>query len=480
MPPAPPRGSSALSPAVIDDLYDFALTVTWDPVAAEEAVQRGLRRSDPQTATTPDFFRAVREVAVARARPPDTAVVDVNEELPAPADLPVPMVESIALAVLDGLDPSDRATLDLALRRGLAGDELAMALDVPAGDADAAVRDARGRADDCLGHYVLARIGHDTCPRLREALGDPPPDRLVPLAARVEAHLEECTLCTDRRLGLTPVTALLETIPSRPAPEALHEALGHLWEKEDLEAEEAVRRRRRLAVLMGALAVVVAAGVLIALDVVGGGGDKVEETATTLAPVLSAETTTVDFGRDDSSGTAVVRNLADRRVRYRVEVDVPWLTVSPTEGEIAAGDTTELALALDRAAAPEGEIVTTMRVVSAGTTTEVDVAAEIPRGPEVGGVSVDPPQVAVAGCEQAPTTGTVSAAVTTVADLDSVVLHTSQGDVPLEARDGSWAGTLGPYPAEGVVTFTVVATDAGGKSASSPELTLTVTACPAG
>lgn len=479
-PPGSTNGSSALSPEVVDALYDFALTVTWDPRAADEAVRTGLSGIDPDTVDVADLFRQVRMEAVMLARPPESAVVNIDEELPAPDELPIPMIESIALAVLDGLEPADRAALDLALRRELEGDDLAAALGVPPRMADDVVSGSQARADRVLGHYVLARIGHDTCPRLREALGEPAPDDLEQLAESVGAHLDECSLCTDRRLALTPVTSMLDAIPSRPAPEALREALGHLWEKAEVEAEETARKRRRWALLVAVLLIVAGAGGLIGWRLVGSDGtEAVDETATTLAAVLKVDPRTVDLGTDQTTGSVALRNTTDRRADYRVELDVPWLVVSPPGGELAAGESAELALSLDRATAPEGQVVTTVRVLSSGTITEFDVAAEIPKGPEVAGVLVESPAIAVAPCDQAPSATRVTSTVNAVSALSSVVARTSQGDAAMTNAGDHWEATLGPYSAEATVTFKVVATDSAGKSGESPELTVGVTACPA-
>ncbi|HLG01042.1 MAG TPA: hypothetical protein VI916_11250 [Acidimicrobiia bacterium] len=480
--PSPSSRSTALSRELVDALFDFALTTTWDPEAADAAVREALSRIDPGSVQAPDLFARVRTAAITRAESPEDAVIDVNAALPAPADLPVAMIESIALSVLDGVEPADRAVLDLAVRRRLEGDDLASALDVAEPFVAGVVRDASTAADHLLGHYVLARIGHDTCPRLREALGDPPPDRLAPLAERVDAHLEECSLCTDRRLGLSAVTSMLDAIPARPAPEALHDAVGHLWEKEDVEAQEASRRRRRWMALVAVMILVVLAGSLIAVQFVGEDSEStIDATATTVLPVLTAETRTVDLGTDRNEGTASIRNAADRAVDYRVEVDVPWLTVTPTSGRVGVGEQAELAFRLDRITAPEGAIVTTVRVRGGGATTEIDITAEIPRGPQILGVVLDPPDLVPDGCTTAEgkvSTTTINATVAATSELASVVAKTSLGDVPLSLVDGLWTATLGPFP-EGSVTLTVAATDALGKTAISPELNVSVGTCPA-
>lgn len=470
--------SSALSSETVDALYDFALTVTWSVDQAEEAVRTGLRSVDPDTADVADLFHHVRLRAIALARP-DRALVDVDEELPTPDALPVPLIESIALPVIDSLDPADRAVLDLAFRRGLEGDELAAAIGVPPSIIDDAVREAAARADHALGHYVLARIGHDTCPRLRDALGDPPPERLAEVATRVDAHLEECSLCTDRREGFTPVTTMLDAVPARPAPEELKEALAHLWDDEEVEAAEALMQRRRLAGLLVVLAVVAVAGVLIGIRQYGsGGGSGAETTETTLPRLLAASGRAIDLGAERTEGSIDVRNVGDHRVSFRVQVDVPWLAVAPAEGTVRAGERATLSLTIDRSTAPEGRIVTTVRVLSSGAPAEFDVAADIPKGPEVAGVVPDPGEVSVAPCDQAPTTATLRSTVHSVSAIQSVVAKTSQGDVPMTLTGAEWTATLGPYSTEDDVKLTVVATDAIGKTATSPEVTVPVNACP--
>lgn len=461
-------------------MYDFALTTTWEPEAAEDAVRVGLRGVDPGTVRAPELFDRVRVEAEERAQPPESVHIDVNEPLPPPDELPVAMIESIALSVLEGIAPADRALLDLAFRRGLEGNDLADAGGFPPADASDRLREAQGRADHLLGHYVLARIGHDTCPRLRDALGEPAPDRLGPLAARVDSHLADCSLCTDRWRGLTPVTSMLNAIPARPAPDALHDALGHLWEKEDVDAQEAARRRRRWMGLAGVLAVVALAGSLIGAQLLAESSDSdVDVTATTLPTVLAADSSTIDLGVDDTSGTAVVSNVTERSLTYRVEVDVPWVTVTPSEGRLGPGEDAELSLAIDRSSAPEGEVVTTIRVLAGGAPTEINLEAEIPKGPEIAGVVVDPPNLYVGTCGVEPSTSALSATVTGGTGDITVVARTPSGDIPLTPAGEQWTGAVGPLDTIGDVPVTVVATDGIGKVATSVPVIVNAAECPA-
>lgn len=488
--PLPTRGPSTIAPEVIDALYDFALTVTWDPDRAAEAVRTGLRESDPGSADAADLFHRVRTEAVLLAPSPGDTRADINEELPPPSALPVPMLESIALGVLDGLEPTDRAALDLAMRRNLEGDDLAAALGVPPQLADGVVKAARERADRLLGHYVLARIGHDTCPRLREAL-DPEPEPLTRLADQVDAHLDECSLCTDRRFGLSPATGTLTAIPPRPAPRELVDALDHLWDVEEMEAEEAAERQRRWIILGSILVGVTVAGGLLAFWQIGSDDTTTtgDITETTLPQLLRASTQTIDFGAGAGSATVVVRNTAEEATAYTVTVDVPWVEVTPSEGTLRAGEQVELTVTLDRGAAPEGgRLVTTVKVASDVGVADVNIAASVPKGPEIAGVALDPTAVAPAGCDEVPTSATVSATASSGSPVQTAVVRwrgvvasgseVSEGEIAMTQVEDRWEATLGPYGDTGTVTFVVSATDAAAKVVESPELTLQVNECP--
>lgn len=482
-PPTPGDGAPALAPGDLDALYDFALTVTWEPDTAFEAVVAALEAPyDPDD--LPDLFARVREAAIRVAPPPPDPVVDLASRLPPPDHPAGGSLEALALGVAGGLDPTERAALDLGLRHRFEGDDLAVVLGTSVEDATAAVEGARRHADRLLGHYVLARVATDACPRLREMLEEPP-DALEPLAAVVDAHLAECSMCTDRRHTIHPPSALLADLPARPAPDELHHTI--LPPPEEDEPWHRRLRDTRLLRGVATVAAVVVAGILLGVQLFAGSDDAGPSRP---ASRLLAEPSTIDLASDETTASATVRNRSGRDVDFTVEVDAPYVTVEPAEGNLPSGGTAQLTVTVDRAAAPEGNSVTRVRIVSRAGTAEIDVAADVARGPTVADLEARPPEISAAPCEDGVTRTTLSAAVADDSGVGSVVARWSgaalladdetlgddSGEVDLSAEDGAYRATLGPFGEAGTVTWSVEAADAGGNVTTSDEATFDVLA----
>lgn len=479
--PSPSAGDDAPALAAddLDALYDFALTVTWDPDTAFEAVVAALDDPyDPQD--VPALFARVRQAALNAAPEPPEQVVDLSAELPPPDHPAGGSLEALALGVAAGLDPTERAALDLGLRHRFEGTDLAVVLDAGEEAAAEAVVGARDRADRLLGHYVLARVATDACPALREMLEDPP-EALEPLAAIVDEHLAQCSMCTDRRHGIRPPSALLADLPPRPAPEELHAVVLPPPEDDD----PWYRRVREPRVLRWTALVVavVGAGVFLGFqlfsDSDSSGGP------TTPRAGIRVDTETIDLAAEETSAAITIQNRTGGDLAYTVEVDVPYLTVEPAEGTLPRSDTVDLTFTLDRSAAPEGHSVTSVRVVSRAGTAEIDVAADVVRAPSIGDLAADPAEISPAPCEDGVTRTTLSAVVADDSGVASVVarwsgaalfdtedetLGDSSGELELSAADGNtYEGTLGPFGESGTVTWSIEAADGGGNASTSEE-----------
>lgn len=479
--PSPSAGDDApvLAADDLDALYDFALTVTWDPDTALEAVVVALEDPyDPQD--LPALFARVRQAALNIAPEPPEQVVDLSAELPPPDHPAGGSLEALALGVAAGLDPAERAALDLGLRHRFEGTDLAVVLDAGEEAAVEAVEGARDRADHLLGHYVLARVATDACPALREMLEDPP-ETLEPLASIVDEHLAQCSMCTDRRHGIHPPSALLADLPRRPAPEELHAVVLPPPDEDD----PWHRRARDPRVLRWAalLAAVVGAGVFLGFQLFSDSGSS-GRPATPRAGIR-VDTETIDLAADQTSATTTIRNQTGGDLAYTVEIDVPYLTVEPAEGSLTRGGAVDLTFTLDRSTAPEGRSVTSVRVVSRAGTAEVDVAADVVRAPSISDLIADPAEVSPAPCEDGVTRTTLSAVVADDSGVSSVVarwsgaalfdtenetLGDSSGELELSAADGNtYEGALGPFGESGTVTWSIEAADAGGNTGTSEE-----------
>lgn len=122
-----------------------------------------------------------------------------------------------------GLADRDRALLDLNLRHGLEGQELADAIGVDTGYAYVLLSRLRDQVERSLGALLLSRYGRANCSELAQLLASWD-GRYTPLIRkRVARHADGCSACGERRRTLASPLALLSAVPLVPAPTHLRD-----------------------------------------------------------------------------------------------------------------------------------------------------------------------------------------------------------------------------------------------------------------
>ncbi|HVL27333.1 MAG TPA: sigma-70 family RNA polymerase sigma factor [Acidimicrobiales bacterium] len=180
-------------------------------------------------------------------------------------------------AAAAGLSDRDRALLDLNLRHGLEGQDLADAIGVEAGHAYVLLSRLRDQVERSLGALLVARYGRRDCPELAGILKGWD-GRFSPLIRkRVARHADSCDVCAGRRRALASPLALLGAMPLVPCPPGLRDRIlgdarlahhGDAWPEgaggfpPPLEA--AGGGRRGAAAVAAVVALVVAAVILVA------------------------------------------------------------------------------------------------------------------------------------------------------------------------------------------------------------------------
>ncbi|MDG1368457.1 MAG: sigma-70 family RNA polymerase sigma factor [Acidimicrobiales bacterium] len=160
-----------------------------------------------------DMVRRVREVA---HDPGDGEWIEQMHSLPGDSLVDGLHQEELArlvAAAFDGLDPRDRAALELAERQELSGDELALSLDVTRDNAYQMLHNARDRFEASVTSLIVARNGRADCDDL-DSLLEGWDGNLTPLLRkRLARHMKRCGTCNEtRRLQVTPA-ALLALLP---------------------------------------------------------------------------------------------------------------------------------------------------------------------------------------------------------------------------------------------------------------------------
>ncbi len=314
---------SGLYDRYADRLFDFVVGVLRDRHEAEDVVQDTFvaAASRLDQLREPRKVRAwlyaiARHEALRRARDrrrqtPDDDLGDVTPDEDVGPEEAVERrdLERLVREAESGLVPRDRTVLELGIRRGLDGQELADALGVRRDHVYTLVANARRRLEKALGALLVARSGRRDCEQLA-ALLDDWDGRLDPrVRKRVARHVESCSACSTTRARTMSPAALLAAAPLVSAPAILRaRVLEHAASVEPAATGSGSGDgfppglgRSRLPFLAGSAIVVAvaAAGVIAMLAFTGGGSSESEaEAAEVTSPAPTSTPATTPDPRD--------------------------------------------------------------------------------------------------------------------------------------------------------------------------------------
>ena len=352
-----------------DRIHDFCRATLRSNEEAADATQETFMLAWQHLARLRDparvrawLYAIARHEALRRAR--RSAGFDLQE----PPDMAAPAAESPELQVEEaelrelvwaaagGLEPRDRAVLDLSVRQGLDGAELADALGVRREHAYVLASNVRKRVERALGALLVARLGRRDCPELAAMLADWDGAYAPDVRRRVTRHVDSCETCFERRRALASPIALLATVPIATAPAILRDrTLGALETRSGTSGGRSyppgLGSTRRLAVGGVALATAVAAaGVFAALS--GGGSSDSRPTTTTTAASedfceVAAEWVET-LPRNASGGAKGPASPAPEDVEDYFRTNAEYLgRLKPLAPDAIAADTALLSRALD-------------------------------------------------------------------------------------------------------------------------------------
>lgn len=221
-----------------DRLHDFCFSILRDRQEAADAfhdafvaaAQRLDQLRDPSK-LRPWLFAVARHEALRRARA-RSRQVPTEEFEDMKADGPdegraIDQGEAARLvwAAAAGLSERDRALLDLNLRHGLEGQDLADAVGVDVSHAYVLMSRLRDQVERSLGALLVARYARRDCPELTKLLAGWD-GRFSPLIRkRVARHADSCEACEDRRRTLASPLALLGAMPLVACPGGLRDRI---------------------------------------------------------------------------------------------------------------------------------------------------------------------------------------------------------------------------------------------------------------
>jgi RNA polymerase sigma factor (sigma-70 family) len=230
-------------------LYNYCRTLLREPADAADAVQDTFVTAASRLSALRDPERLRSWLyAVARnechrrlrggsAQAPLEEAPDVTDEsADVSADAERRELRALINAALGGVGPAEREVLELQLRQGLDGGEVAAVLGLSRNHAHALLSRARDQLETSLGVLLVARTGRSACAELDALLGDWDGQLTVLLRKRLNRHIEHCPICSDRRrrelapamfLGVAPILALpaiAEALPAGLRETVLHAA----------------------------------------------------------------------------------------------------------------------------------------------------------------------------------------------------------------------------------------------------------------
>jgi RNA polymerase sigma factor (sigma-70 family) len=229
-------------------VYDFCWRILRDADEAADATQDVFMKAMnglPSLARAASFkswlFTIAHDTALARAeRGAITAPAATHEEAFGSFDVPDPSrLDNSAIVAADhelaglvweaatALSPRDYAVLDLHVRQGLEGAEIAQVLNVNKGNAHTMISRMKQAAGDVIASYIVARRGSKECEALRQVLVDVSfPPYSDDARRAVDAHIKDCETCQRSRKALIAPLQIFGSFAAVPAPVALK---GDIW-----------------------------------------------------------------------------------------------------------------------------------------------------------------------------------------------------------------------------------------------------------
>lgn len=484
-------------------MYSHCEAVTGDARAGAAAAEAAFLHAGPWRATL--WAHARHESLLRSPDPLDPAAVDVADG----AD-----VRDVARLLAATRPATERAVLDLRTRVDRVGfaRALGMAVAGAADRADALARDwdrtldpallahlGPGGCDDLaalLGGGDRRRAGADDAgaddggddvappaePARTDALPDGPepadpaagsrlPATVAELLARGQAvatHAAGCERCADRLRAMVSVRALaLSGWAIAPAGVRAEARRSRVRRPSGMPPglDPAASTRRMLIPAAAAMVLVLLAAAIAGFVVVRDGGDtgRSRVDALTRRPAQGNILDVAASPLDDSQATLRIENKGSREVRWRADPAAPWLSVAPTSGRVAPGQTA-YAVVQVLPSSPEGLLRSSVTVTgNDGSVAAADLRWIVEREPEL--------ETSLAACA-------VRAAVVEDGQVRSVTLHWrngAEGATEMSAAgDDVWTASL--PPSEEPLAWWVTAVDDRGNTAHSGEQAATPTA----
>ncbi|MDQ2651039.1 MAG: RNA polymerase sigma factor, partial [Actinomycetota bacterium] len=253
-----------------DKLHDHCFRILRDRDEAADALHdafiaasRNLHQLRDPDRLRPWLYSISRHCALRRLKARDRVeLTDAPDDMTAPdpdldRGLAAEELGELVWAAAAGLNPRDQALLDLSVRQGLEGQDLADAMGTSLSNSYVMLSRMRDQVERSLGALLIARLGRDDCEELDGLLAGWDGKFSPLLRKRVARHVDGCEICSHKRSTVASPLALLAVVPVTPAPAMLkgriissvrnwevHDGPSVKWTKDGFAALEAGGARR--------------------------------------------------------------------------------------------------------------------------------------------------------------------------------------------------------------------------------------------
>ena len=229
-----PQGLADTYDAYGDALFAFCQAMLRDRGAAEDAVhdtflivvERIGQLRDPSR-LRPWLYAIARTQclrhlrAVRRTAPTDEVVDVMDESIDLGADLHSAQLRDLVWQAVEGLNTGERAAIELSLRHGLEGEDLAAALGVNRGTSNKLIQRAREELERGLAALLVTRDPSNDCGGLATIVQGWDGQLTILMRKRISRHIDGCEMCSGVKQHRVSAAALLSAIPLIGAPAAL-------------------------------------------------------------------------------------------------------------------------------------------------------------------------------------------------------------------------------------------------------------------
>lgn len=246
-PPAEGPVFSELYERYFPEVYDFVVRTMGETERVSEVVTTafaqtllGFRQKRTNAPIDAILFSTARDIALDRlgesSGSADPAIqtflrerfvaVDADRLLDGEGAAPDGDLAELVWQLLAAHSADEYSLIDLVLRRGIAVESLAAAMDYPVEELRSAVESVQRNVEDWITVALLIHRGSDECQALAAELDRAGPDApSAELRSVVQAHTGACDACPQTRLKYPSAAESFIALAAVPAPDGLKEAV---------------------------------------------------------------------------------------------------------------------------------------------------------------------------------------------------------------------------------------------------------------